>query len=145
MELTEEIFDSPVNSVASHIQRYVRTGGKKGQLWYGRNTLLLTTRGRKTGFLRRTVAIYGEDEDRYVLVAANNGLPTHPCWYLNLVDDPEVWVQVGADTFPGTARPATPDERPELWKFMLTVLPHYAAYQAKIEREMPVVILERNP
>jgi len=66
-----------------------------------------------------------------------------PSWYLNLTDDPEVELQVGADRFPARARTATAEEKPGLWRIMISIWPDYDRYQARCERDIPVVILER--
>ena len=139
----DEIYDSPTDWVAQHIRRYVETDGREGQLWRGVNTLLLTTRGRKSGKRRRTALIYGEDGDRLVLVASRGGHKNHPAWYLNLVENPEVEVQVGADKFSARARTASPEEKARLWPLMTSIWPAYDDYQARTEREIPVVVLER--
>lgn len=140
----EEVFDSPRGWVARHIERYVETDGRQGHRWRGVNTLLLTTRGRRTGKRRRTALIYGRDGDRYLVVASNGGARRHPSWYLNLVEDPEVELQVGADTFTARARTATAEEKPRLWRSMTSIWPEYDRYQAKAERTIPVVVLERS-
>jgi deazaflavin-dependent oxidoreductase (nitroreductase family) len=145
MASKKEIFDSPKGWVKSHIQEYVESEGQKGHRWRGLPTLLLTTRGRKSGKLRRTALIYGQDGDNYLVVASNGGAPKHPLWYLNLVDDPEVEVQVGAEKFTAQARTATAKEKPHVWRLMNKIYPQYAAYQeraAKAKRSIPVVILE---
>jgi deazaflavin-dependent oxidoreductase (nitroreductase family) len=138
----EEVVDSPKGWVAKHIREYVETEGKKGHRWSGVNTLLLTTRGRRTGTLRRTALIYGRDGDRYVVVASSGGAKKHPAWYLNLVADPEVQVQVGAERFTAVAKTATAKQKPKLWKMMGEIWPAYDTYQAKTDREIPVVVLE---
>jgi len=86
----EQVFDSPQEWVRNHIEEYVESDGKKGHQWRGLPTLLLTTRGRKSGKLRRTALIYGQEGNRYLVVASNGGSTKHPFWYLNLVEDPEV-------------------------------------------------------
>ena len=139
----EEILDSPTGWVATHIRRYVETDGKQGHLYHGLPTLLLTTRGRRSGKLRRTALIYGQDGDRYLLVASNGGAPNHPAWYLNLVKHSEVDVQVGPDKFTARARTATAEEKPALWRQMVSIFPQYDNYQAKAGRDIPVVIVER--
>jgi deazaflavin-dependent oxidoreductase (nitroreductase family) len=138
----EKVFDSPTGWVRSHIQEYVESDGKQGHLWRGVPTLLLTTRGRKSGKLRRTALIYGRDGKNYLLVASQGGAPKHPLWYLNLVADPEVQIQVGADKFAARARTASPKEKPRLWKVMSKIFPQYDGYQAKAGREIPLVIAE---
>lgn len=139
----EDITDSPVGWVAKHINRYVESDGKDGQKYQGVQSLLLTTRGRKSGKLYRTALYYGQDGDRYLLVPSNGGSDEHPSWYLNLVANPEVEVQVGADKFMARARTATPEEKPALWAIMTGIFSRYDTYQTKADREIPVVILER--
>jgi deazaflavin-dependent oxidoreductase (nitroreductase family) len=141
----DEIHDSPTGWVAQHIQEYVETDGEKGHHWRGTPTLLLTTRGRKTGMLRRTALIYGQDGDRYVIVASRGGHAKHPAWYLNLVDNPDVEVQVGADKFSAHAHTAEGEERERLWTLMVSVFKTYESYQEKTRREIPVVVLTRLP
>jgi proline iminopeptidase len=87
--------------------------------------------------------IYGEANGAYVIVASKGGAPTHPGWYLNLAAQPAVEVQVIADKFRAVARTATGEERARLWKIMEKIYPPYNAYQAKTQREIPVVVLER--
>jgi deazaflavin-dependent oxidoreductase (nitroreductase family) len=139
----EEVVDSPTGWVAQHIREYVESDGEHGHRWRGVPTLLLTTRGRKSGRRRRTALIYGQDGDRYLVVASYGGAKHHPSWYLNLAADPHVELQVGADKFAATARTAAPDEKPALWAVMTKIWPDYDSYQAKTEREIPVVIIER--
>ena len=138
----EEVYDSPKGWVRDHIREYVESNGRKGHLWRGVHTLLLTTRGRKTGKLHRTALIYGRDGKNFLIVASNGGAPKHPNWYQNLVVDPKVEIQVGADTYIANARTATKEEKPRLWKIMAEIFPNYMDYQAKTNREIPVVILE---
>jgi deazaflavin-dependent oxidoreductase (nitroreductase family) len=104
--------------------------------------LLLTTRGRKTGKLRRTALIYGKDGDRYVVVASTGGARNHPEWYLNLVANPGVTVQVKGNVFGAAACPASGSERTRLWEQMAEIWPDYDAYQQKTKRTIPVVVLE---
>ena len=139
----EEVLDSPTGWVAEHIRRYVESDGAQGHLDQGSPTLLLTTRGRRSGKLRRTALIYGQDGDRYFVVASNGGAPKHPAWYLNLVEHPDVTVQVGPDRFAARARTASAEEKPPLWEQMTGIFPLYSQYQAKADREIPLVILER--
>lgn len=140
----EEVLDSPVGWVSMHVRSYVETDGKKGHMQWGMPMLLLTTRGRKTGKLRRTALLYGQDGDHYVVVGSNGGAPKHPLWYLNLLEHPEVEIQVAASKFSGRARAATATEKPALWRLMTSIFPTYDRYQARTDREIPVVILERR-
>ena len=139
----EEIHDSPTGWVAEHIHNYVESDGSNGQQWRGVQTLLLTTRGRKSGLLRRTALIYGMDGDHYVIVASKGGAEHHPLWYRNLVANPKVEVQVGADKFSAVAHTASAEEKAKLWPLMASIWPQYNSYQEKTQREIPVVVLER--
>ncbi|MFV2113594.1 nitroreductase family deazaflavin-dependent oxidoreductase [Micromonospora sp. LOL_025] len=140
----EQVLDSPQGWVADHIRRYVETDGAEGHEWRpGVFTLLLTTRGRRSAKLRRTALIYGRDGDAYLVVASQGGDPRHPAWYLNLLDGPLVEVQVGAERFTARARTATAEEKPRMWSTMAAIWPAYDEYQAKTDREIPVVVLER--
>jgi deazaflavin-dependent oxidoreductase (nitroreductase family) len=137
-----EPLDSAIGWVAEHTRRYVESDGKDGHAWNGVPTLVLTTTGRRSGQARRNALIYGKDGDRYVIVGSRGGHADHPLWYRNLVEDPEVDVQVSADRFPATASTASGDERTRLWKMMAGIWPAYDEYQAKTEREIPVILLQ---
>jgi proline iminopeptidase len=127
-----------------HVRRYRETGGEVGHVWKrGSKTLLLTTRGRKTGDATTTPLIYAADGDNYVIVASKGGAAKHPGWYRNLAKHPDVQVQVKDDVFAARARTATGDERERLWQLALEQWPDYDAYQTRTEREIPVVVLER--
>ncbi|WP_030491699.1 nitroreductase family deazaflavin-dependent oxidoreductase [Micromonospora chokoriensis] len=139
--MTEEIFDSPNTWVAEHIRRFVETNGNARP---GVNDLLLTTRGRRSGKLRRTALVYARDGERYVLAASNAGADRHPAWYLNLVVDPNVTVQIGAHAFIAKARTVTAEEKPRLWGLMVATMPAYQGYQEATSRDIPIVIIERE-
>jgi deazaflavin-dependent oxidoreductase (nitroreductase family) len=126
-----------------HVRVYRETGGETGHIWKeGSTVLLLTTRGRTTGEPRTTPLIYAQDGDDFVIVASQGGAPEHPGWYRNLVKSPEVELQVGPNVFPAHARTAEGDERDRLWAKVNEVWPHYAEYQRKTDRRIPVVVLE---
>lgn len=137
----ERIYDSPTGWVARHIEDYVRTDGARGHRWHGADTLLLVTRGRKSGKLRRSALIYGQSGEHFVVVASRGGAAHHPQWYLNLSEDPEVSIQVGAQTFPARARTTEGTERESLWEMMARIWPAYDSYQARTDRQIPVVVL----
>jgi len=127
-----------------HVQRYQETDGAEGHDWReGSTVLLLTTKGRKTGNESTTPLIYGMDGGNAVIVASKGGTPEHPGWYMNLVKNPEVGVQIKGDRFRAHARTAEPGERERLWKTMNGIWPHYDEYQEKTDRQIPVVVLER--
>jgi proline iminopeptidase len=128
-----------------HVQRYRETDGQVGHLWKrGSKILLLTTKGRKTGKATTTPLIYENDGENYVIVASKGGAPEHPGWYRNLAKSPDVEVQVKDDVFSARARVAEGAERERLWKLVNQQWPDYDAYQQRTEREIPVVVLERD-
>ncbi len=114
-----------------------------GEFPQGVPTLLLTTIGRHSGKSRRTALIYGRDGERYLVVGSVGGAAKHASWYLNLLENPDVQVQVGSERFAARARPASPEEKPRLWKTMTAIWPDFDRYQAKTTRDIPIVILER--
>jgi deazaflavin-dependent oxidoreductase (nitroreductase family) len=128
--------------IAEHVKVYVESGGKEGHIWQpGVPTLLLTTRGNKSGTARRTALIYGRDGDDYVVMASYAGAPTHPDWYLNLVADPEVVIQMGEEIASGTARTVADEDRDRVWKIMTAIWPDYDEYATKTSRKIPLVAI----
>jgi len=126
--------------VADHVRRYVASDGADGHQWRpGVPTLLLTTRGKRSGTARRTALIYGEHGDAYVVVASYGGAPQHPDWYVNLAADPEVVIQVGDRVMPGRAETVGAADRDDLWRLMASIWPAYDDYQAKTDRQIPLV------
>ena len=128
-----------------HVERYRATDGEEGFVWKrGTHILLLTTKGRRSGEERTHPLIFREDGDNYVIVASRGGDSRHPGWFVNLRADPEVEVQVKADRFRARARIAEGEERERLWKLMAEVWPDYDDYQARTDRQIPIVVLERS-
>ena len=127
-----------------HVEKYVETDGEVGYLWNGAPILILTTTGRRSGKESSTPLIFGEDGDNVVIVASKGGAPEHPGWYRNLVQTPEVELQVKDEVFPARARTAEGDERERLWRTVNEVWPHYAEYATRTDRVIPVVVLERT-
>jgi deazaflavin-dependent oxidoreductase (nitroreductase family) len=134
------------DALAAHARLYAKTDGREGHIVIenGReqHALLLTTTGRRSGEPRTTAVYYGRDGDRLLIVGSLAGYDHPPQWYLNLCANDRVKLQVGGDRLDARARTATAEERPRLWQIMVEEYPTYADYQAKTEREIPVVILE---
>jgi deazaflavin-dependent oxidoreductase (nitroreductase family) len=127
-----------------HIERYEATDGAEGYVWRNDTTiLLLHTKGRKSGRDITSPLIFRERDGQYLIVASKGGAPEAPDWYLNLTADPRVTVQIKGEKFAATARDATPQEKPDMWKYMVEAWPDYENYQKKTDREIPVVVLER--
>ncbi len=127
-----------------HVDKYKATDGQEGHDWQGTQCLLLTTKGRKSGEPRELPLIYGKSGEDYLIVASKGGADEPPAWYLNLEADPTAEVQVWGDRFKARARVATPDEKAEMWKTMTAEWPAYDDYQKKTDREIPIIVLERE-
>jgi deazaflavin-dependent oxidoreductase (nitroreductase family) len=127
-----------------HVRVYRETAGERGYHWRGTTILLLSTRGRRSGETRTTPLIHRADGDRWVIVASKGGAPANPSWFENLQADPDAEIEVGAETVPVRASVAEGDERVRLWSLMAEVWPAYDDYQARTEREIPIVILTRR-
>jgi deazaflavin-dependent oxidoreductase (nitroreductase family) len=125
----------------AHVERYEATGGAEGHDWEGRQVLLLTTTGRRSGAHRTNALLYGRDGDDYVVVASHGGSPQHPAWYLNLRAEPAVEIQVRDRVMAATASAASPHERARLWDVMTAQWPDYDRYQTRTGRQIPVVVL----
>jgi deazaflavin-dependent oxidoreductase (nitroreductase family) len=127
-----------------HVERYRQTDGEEGHEWRpGVYTLILTTKGRRSGQPRPTPLIYGTHDGDYLVVASKGGSAEPPAWYRNLSDEPEVEVQVEGDRFRARARTAGAEEKPALWRRMAEIWPAYDEYRQRTDRDIPVVVLER--
>jgi deazaflavin-dependent oxidoreductase (nitroreductase family) len=139
--------------ISEHVRLYRDSGGAEGHLWDASAAgvpglvpcLLLTTTGRRSGEKRTSPLIYGTAGAAYVVIGSKGGANTQPKWYLNLRANPAVEVQVASERFPARARVATGQERERLWEQMVQVFPPYREYQKKTKREIPVVVLEKQP
>jgi len=121
---------------------YRASGGKLGAKFVGgAPVFLLITKGRKSGEPRTAPLIYLQDGDDYVLVASKGGMSHHPAWYLNLEANPECEVEIGQARSPMRARRVSDEEKATLWPRLLAVYPDYDDYQARTERNIPVVRL----
>jgi deazaflavin-dependent oxidoreductase (nitroreductase family) len=129
---------------AEHVRQYRETDGEYGHDWRrGSPVLLLTTTGHRSGEPRTTPLIYGRSGDDFLVVASHGGSAEPPAWYRNLLASPEAEVQVLADKFRARARDATAEEKPAMWREMVSHWPPYDDYQRRTDREIPVVVLER--
>ena len=129
-----------------HAAMYRRTGGRIGGNLPGLPSLLLLDHvGARSGRRRTTPLVYTADGDNLVIVASKGGHPRNPAWYHNLMAHPDVEIQVGRRAIPVHARVAQGDEREQLWKRADEINKGgYSRYQAKTERQIPVVVLERQ-
>ncbi|HEU5215180.1 MAG TPA: nitroreductase family deazaflavin-dependent oxidoreductase [Gaiellaceae bacterium] len=128
-----------------HVRSYLETDGRVGYRWReDAPTAILFTTGRMTGEQRANPLIFGRDGDDVVLVASKGGAPKDPGWYRNLRANPEAEIQVMGDRWRVRARVAEGEERVRLWRQMARIWPHYDEYATRTDREIPVVVLERE-
>ena len=135
-----------------HVDQYLSSGGTEGHMYTIKSptapersvpSLLLTTVGRKSGERFLFPLFYGRAGRGYFVVASKGGAPKHPVWYLNMLANPEVEIQVGTAKMRARARTATGSERAGLWQEAIKFWPPYADYQLKAgAREIPVVVLD---
>lgn len=125
---------------ALHVELYRLTGGKAQVAKYP--TLLLTTKGRKTGRLRTIPLIYIQDGDCFVIAAAYAGSDRNPTWWLNLSEAKEAEIQVMRMKMHVRAEVATAQERAALWPRLVAMYPYFVDYQARTQREIPVIVLK---
>ena len=126
------------------IEEFRANGGKVGGHWEGRDLLLLTTTGRKSGRKHTTPMVYTRDGDRLLVYASKAGAPAHPDWYLNLVANPRVVVEVGGDRYDARATPLEGEERDRAFAEQVARNPVFGEYAAKTDRVIPVVALTRG-
>jgi len=147
MPLDGEYEPSPEQWVRDQVERYEATDGREANTLRdtGMPVVIYTTRGRRSGKLRKTPLMKVEHDGRYALVASKGGAPSHPVWYHNLTADPTaLMVQDGAERIDATARELTGDERAEWWERAVAAYPPYADYQRNTERLIPVLLAERR-
>lgn len=129
-----------------HVRVYRETAGERGYHWRGAEILLLTTVGRRSGIERTTPLIQRSDGDgRWVVVASKGGWPENPAWFENMMAAAgEATIEIKGEQVPVHATVAEGEERERLWRAMNESWPPYEEYQAKTERQIPVVILTRS-
>ncbi|MFD0482654.1 nitroreductase family deazaflavin-dependent oxidoreductase [Kineococcus sp. GCM10028916] len=142
MPLTGEYEPSPEAWVREQVEKYEASGGQEAGDLRGMPVVVLTTKGAKSGKLRKQALMRVEHDGRYAVVASLGGAPKHPVWYHNIVATPLVELQDGAVRRDYTAREVTGDEKAVWWERAVAAYPDYADYQQKTDREIPVFVLE---
>jgi deazaflavin-dependent oxidoreductase (nitroreductase family) len=142
MPLEGEYEPSPAQQVREQVELYERSGGTEGTTMRGMPVIVLTTRGAKSGKIRKTPLMRVEHEGSYAVVASLGGAPKHPVWYHNVVGDPHVELQDGPTRQDMTAREVTGEEKALWWQRAVAAYPDYADYQKNTDREIPVFVLE---
>jgi deazaflavin-dependent oxidoreductase (nitroreductase family) len=147
MTLHGEYEPSKADWARELVELYERTGGREGNVepTTGLPVIIVTTRGHRSGKLRKTPLMRVEHGGRYALIGSYTGAPHHPGWYHNLKADPTaLTVQDGPQPFDAVAREVTGEERRIWWERALVAFPRYADYQQGLDRQIPVFVVERR-
>lgn len=141
MPLHGDYEPSPSDRSRNQVEEYESSGGTRGTTLRGMPVIVLTTKGAKSGKIRKTPLMRVEHGGEYAVVASRGGAPKHPVWYYNVKSNPEVELQDGPVKQDMVAREVTGTEKAEWWTHAVAAYPDYADYQKKTDREIPVFVL----
>jgi F420H(2)-dependent quinone reductase len=141
MTLNGDYAPSPAKWVRDQVDEYEGSGGTAGSTMRGMPVIIVTTRGARSGKVRKVPLMRVEHDGQYAAVASMGGAPKNPVWYFNLVADPHVEVRDGTVVRAMTAREVSGDEKATWWQRCVAAYPDYADYQVKTDREIPVFVL----
>lgn len=141
MPLHGEYEPSPSDRARKQVEEYESSGGTRGTTLMGMPVVVLTTKGAKSGKIRKTPLMRVENGGEYAVVASLGGAPKHPVWYYNVKSNPEVELQDGPEKQDMVAREVTGEEKARWWEVAVEAFPNYAEYQKKTERPIPVFVL----
>ena len=144
MPIEGEYEPSPEKWVRDQVGLYESSGGTEGLTLRGRPVIILTSRGAKSGKVRKTALMRVEHDGDYAVVASQGGAPKHPTWYYNLTADPHVELQDGPERHDYKARELEGAEREQWWARAVETWPDYAGYATRTDRLIPVFVLERE-
>jgi deazaflavin-dependent oxidoreductase (nitroreductase family) len=133
---------SPVDWVRKQVEQFESSDGREGNTMKDLPVIVLTTKGARTGNIRKSPLMRVEHDGKYLIVASLGGAPSHPVWYHNVVANPTVEIQDGATRQDMATRELDGDEREVWWKRAVDAFPPYAEYQEKTSRVIPILICE---
>jgi deazaflavin-dependent oxidoreductase (nitroreductase family) len=133
---------SPVDWVRKQVEQFESSDGREGNTMKDLPVIVLTTKGARTGNIRKSPLMRVEHDGKYLIVASLGGAPSHPVWYHNVVANPTVEIQDGATRQDMATRELDGDEREVWWKRAVGAFPPYAEYQEKTSRVIPILICE---
>jgi deazaflavin-dependent oxidoreductase (nitroreductase family) len=145
MPLEGEYAPSAAGWVRDQVELIEGSGGTEGTSLRGMPVIIVTSRGAKSGKLRKNPLMRVEHDGKYAAVASMGGAPKNPTWYTNLLADPHVEVQDGPLKQDMIARELSGEEKAQWWARAVAAYPDYADYQARTERQIPVFVLEPSP
>jgi deazaflavin-dependent oxidoreductase (nitroreductase family) len=146
MALDGEYEPSPAQWVRDQVEEYERSGGQKGNTFLdtGLPVVIVTTRGNRSGKIRKMALMRVEHEGEYALVASMGGAPKNPVWYYNIKASPDrITIQDGPQPHDFRVREIRGDEKAEWWERAVAAYPPYADYQKKTDRQIPVFVATR--
>jgi deazaflavin-dependent oxidoreductase (nitroreductase family) len=126
------------------VEEFRSNDGNVGGRFAGSPMILVNHVGAKSGTAYTSPLVYTRDGDNFVIIASKGGSPADPHWFLNLVANPDVTIEVGSETIPVRARVAEGEERARLYDAQAAQMPNFAEYAQATTREIPVVVLERR-
>ncbi|MFI7676248.1 nitroreductase family deazaflavin-dependent oxidoreductase [Actinophytocola sp. NPDC049390] len=141
MPLHGEYEPSPSDRARKQVEEYESSGGTRGNTMIGLPVVILTTKGARSGKIRKTPLMRVAHDGEYAVVASLGGAPKHPVWYHNVKSHPEVELQDGPTKQDMVAREVTGEEKARWWAIAVDAFPNYADYQKKTDREIPVFVL----
>ena len=147
MSLAGEYAPSPAQWVRDQVELYESSGGQRANTLGNTDlpVVIVTTRGNKSGKIRKTPLMRVEHGGEYLLVASKGGAPAHPVWYYNLTANPKaVMIQDGPEPFPVEVRELDGEERARWWERAVAAYPPYADYQKKTARTIPIFLATRS-
>ncbi|MDE3205721.1 MAG: nitroreductase family deazaflavin-dependent oxidoreductase [Acidobacteriota bacterium] len=145
MPIEGEYEPSSLDWVREQVEAYERSGGKEANTLRdtGLPVIIVTTRGARSGKVRKLALMRVEHEGEYALVASKGGAPEHPDWYRNMKADPHVMIQDGPAPFDAVAEEVSGEEKAAWWERAVAAYPPYADYQKATERPIPVLVARR--
>ena len=146
MPIEGEYVPSSADWVREQVEAYERSGGREATTLRdtGLPIIIVTTRGARTGKVRKFALMRVEHEGDYALVASKGGSPTHPEWYNNVKSDSHVMIQDGPAPFDAVAEEVSGDEKAQWWERAVAAFPPYAEYQQRTDRQIPVFVARRQ-
>lgn len=142
MAITGEYEPSTSDWVREQVETIEETGTTTSVDIMGMRVVLMTMLGASSGKVRKVPVMRVEHDGTYLAVASKGGAPDHPAWYANLLANPELTLQDGTESWDVRARELEGEEREVWWARAVEAFPNYAEYQAKTDRQIPILALE---
>lgn len=133
---------SPIGHVRKQVADYEGSNGTRSNTMKGSPVVILTSRGRRSGKLRKTPLMRVAHDGVYAAVASVGSGPEHPDWYWNLLAEPRVELRDHADVGNYVAREIRGEERDLWWERAVQAWPDYQRYQDNTEHPIPVFLLD---